>query len=142
MSSLNKALFDAGYSWLIDNGSRIYITVFGTEITVNPILRQYVKPVPNMQGYHVLTLNVSPHSCQLSSLDEGLFFEGRFGGKLASDTFPWGSVIQMFNPDNPEQMIQLPQKLITADGRSDEPAEPVKETKKPNPFSVISGGKE
>lgn len=142
MSSLNKALFDAGYSWFADKGSRIFVTLLGPNITNHPILREYVKPIPNMAGLNSLTLNISPLSCALSSNDEGLFFEGRFGGRLASDTFPWSSIVHMFNPDNTEQIIHLPQVLIDDDNRFDEKIEPVPTTKKSNPFSVIDGGKE
>ncbi|WP_107333932.1 hypothetical protein [Klebsiella pneumoniae] len=144
MSSLNKALFDAAYKWHCDQGNRIFIALNGKCISTNPILRSFIKPTPDVEGYEYLVLNISPHSCQLQSFDEGLFFEGRFGGKLASDTFSWDKVRVVLNPDTSDQNLPLPYPVITGKEEVDPvtPPENVTPMKKANPFSVIDGGKE
>lgn len=139
MSSLNKALFDAAYKWHLDQGNRIFITLLGKSLSDHPILRSYVKPVPGLQGFETLILNISPRSCQLLSLDAGLSFEGRFSGRAAAELFPWETVIAIYNPDNSKQGINLPQTLIATEAEESENVVPMK---KSNPFSVIDGGKE
>lgn len=140
MSSLNKALFDAAYEWHCNQGNRIFVTMFAERVTEHSILRQYVHQIPGITNGETLTLNISPSACKMVSMEEGLFVDARYGGKLASDTFTWDKVVSMCNPDNPHQGIAFPQILIT--GEDSVPETNVAPMKKSNPFSVIDGGKE
>lgn len=140
MSSLNKALFDAAYEWHCNQGNRIFVTMAAERVTEHSILRQYVREIPGVINVETLTLNISPSACKMVSIEEGLFVDARYGGKLASDTFTWDKVVSMTNPDNPRQGIVFPQVLIT--GEDPVPETNVTSMKKANPFSVIDGGKE
>lgn len=141
MSSLNKRIFDTSYEYLCENGHRAFVNVIGENIISHPVIRQFVKPYPGVPGLEILTLNVTPQSCKAFSTDDGLFFSGRFGGRLAEETIPWSLIKHLFCPDNQQVFISLPNALLSDAGLDE--AEVVKlPTKKANPFSVIFGGKE
>ena len=85
MSSLNKALFDAAYEWHCNQGNRIFVTMVAERVTEHSILRQYVREIPGVINVESLTLNISPSACKMVSMEEGLFVDARYGGKLASE---------------------------------------------------------
>lgn len=98
--TLNERFFNTAYDWAIEKWGRIFITVSVVNIA-NPQVRSLVKKDP-ATGVEILVLNISPRSCQLRTLPEGLFFSGRFGGKIEEFVLPWTDIHYLINPDSAE----------------------------------------
>lgn len=136
--SFKKKVFDLVYGEFLERNSRTFASIAwgqADNFSCNPAIASYAN---NVGDYDVLTLNIGPNACKLVSHDEGLFFEGRFNGKIESEFFPWSLVKSVFNPENREEGFALPSRFPEVDSTE---AKPAKEEKKRPTFGVIDGGK-
>lgn len=103
--TLNEILFNATYGWAMQQWNRIFITVSMQNIS-NPYMQTLSRKDP-VTGVDILVLNISPHACQIQSLPEGLFFSGRFGGKLEEFVLLWTDIHYLLNPDGETLPVSL-----------------------------------
>ncbi|QPX76936.1 hypothetical protein [Serratia phage vB_SmaM_Yaphecito] len=161
MICVNQYVFNAYYSYLSENGDgRVHMFVMKEGIK-NPRLLPYVN-----KDY--LVLNISGRACPEMRVEAtGINFKASFGGVPLTDFLSWNHIAFMAAPNNPELgILPLPHPVQWVDN---EPAtelgaldksetvptselskinnyvpmgRSIERKERPNPFSVIKGGKE
>lgn len=133
---LSYYIFNALYSFFIDNGHRphIYVNVKGIS---NPVIAEYAKD-------GLVCLNIGPQQCRLMVEDWGLDFDGAFGGRKQGCLIAWEH-IELVGGDKHCTIgpMWFSASEFPTFGEEQPTDVPATVTEKPRPtFGVIQGGKQ
>lgn len=147
MKSLNQAIFETTYAWLLENGCKPYIRCFSEKFDFikTPALRAQIRKLPMRTDIAYLTLNISPKACEMVNTPEYLIFRCRVNGVKCEEFIPWENIKLMYDSSDTETVIEFPGTLI----KDNEQHSQQSETQPTQPkagvipkFGLIVGGKE
>lgn len=135
MKSLNQAVFEAAYDWILASGGKPHIQVAGEGLIKSPALRTKLISDPRLPGVDIVILNVSPHAGVYNYTDGLFIIQCRVNGVECKEFIPWENITVVFDMLNQTHAVPGFPVLMT---QNQEPeAKPVKGRPK---FGVIDGG--
>lgn len=98
MNSSRPYLLRALYDWIVDNNCTPHVLVDATQPNVD-VPEEYVK-----DGQ--IVLNISPSAVvDLQMANQGIHFNGRFGGRPRDVAFPVSAVLGIYARENGQGMV-------------------------------------
>lgn len=140
MKSLNQRLFEVAYEHQIEQFNKVFIGVYTVNkpVVTSPVLRPFVRKFQHEHPMETIILNVTPTACELQFLEEGLWFKGRFAGKLGEELIPWENIWNIYSPADQDSEVPFPRTLFTPAKDTDGGPQVIIEAKpKANPFTVV-----